>query len=68
MTNKEFIQWLKGFSEACDSAPTEMQWTKIVEKLNETQDELESLKETLKGLKNKIEPKIVKLNPIKNDD
>lgn len=68
MTNKEFIIWLKGFVEACDTAPTELQWGKIVEKLNDTHDEIEVLKQTLNEIKNRREPHIVKLNPIRNDD
>ena len=40
MTAKEFIIWLKGFSEACHHLnPTPQQWEKILETLNTVKEE-----------------------------
>ena len=39
MTSKEFVIWLKGFTEACnDFTATPKQWDRIKEVLNEVQD------------------------------
>ena len=39
MTSKEFIIWLKGFTEACnDFTATPKQWDRIKEVLNEVED------------------------------
>ena len=39
MTSKEFVIWLKGFTEACnDFTATPKQWDRIKEVLNEIED------------------------------
>lgn len=39
MTSKEFVIWLKGFTEACnDFTATPKQWDRIKEVLNEVED------------------------------
>jgi hypothetical protein len=39
MTSRDFVIWLKGFSEAChDFHPTPKQWDRIKEVLYETED------------------------------
>ena len=35
MTFSEFLHWLEGFKEGINKAPTDAQWKKIQEKLNE---------------------------------
>ena len=41
MTSKEFVIWLKGFSEACnDLTATPKQWDRIKEVLDEVEDDL----------------------------
>lgn len=39
MTNKEFVIWFKGFVAACDEAPTEKQWERLKEELDEVEDD-----------------------------
>jgi len=40
MTNKEFVMWLRGFTEACHHlAPTPAQWDKIIETLKNVKEE-----------------------------
>lgn len=39
MTSRDFVIWLKGFSEACgELSPTSKQWERILEELNEVED------------------------------
>ena len=43
MTEKQFIVWLKGFTEACHHlAPTPAQWEKIIETLKAVEEETKS--------------------------
>lgn len=44
MTSKEFVIWLKGFTEACnDFTPTPKQWDRIKEELNKVNDNYNSI-------------------------
>jgi len=44
MTSKEFVIWLKGFTEACnDFTATPKQWDRIKEVLDEVEDEDQGL-------------------------
>lgn len=43
MTEKQFVIWLKGFTEACHHlAPTPAQWEKIIETLKTVEEETKS--------------------------
>jgi hypothetical protein len=43
MTEKQFVMWLKGFTEACHHlAPTPAQWDKIIETLKTVKEESNS--------------------------
>lgn len=40
MTEKQFVMWLKGFTEACHHlAPTPAQWDKIIETLKTVKED-----------------------------
>jgi hypothetical protein len=40
MTDKQFVMWLRGFTEACHHlAPTPAQWDKIIETLKTVKEE-----------------------------
>jgi hypothetical protein len=40
MTDKQFVMWLRGFTEACHHlAPTPAQWEKIIETLKNVKEE-----------------------------
>ena len=40
MTDKQFVMWLKGFTEACHHlAPTPAQWDKIIETLKNVKED-----------------------------
>jgi hypothetical protein len=39
MTSKEFVIWLKGYSDAIATSPTQAQWDTLKEKVKEVSDE-----------------------------
>lgn len=63
MTNKEFIYWLKGFSEGLGGPPDPKSWQYILNNLSNALDEDISVAST----NNSIHPSL-QTNPISNSD